>query len=149
MKKTMILLSISLATSFCMAQGKPKELPPEIRSQLTEEQISQLESATSREEKRALLESWGIEMRPPPHGDRHKGPPPKLDEETKSQLDALKTKYEAASTDEEKEEIREQMRELFHASHSDDDKRGVRRFFKDHPSKGDATGAGLGRPGNR
>ncbi|HRO67800.1 MAG TPA: hypothetical protein PL182_09580, partial [Pseudobdellovibrionaceae bacterium] len=85
------------------------------------------------------LSSWGIEMPPPPPG-RHRGPKPELDEATKTQLDSLKAQYDAASTDEEKEVLRERIRELFRSSRSDDEKKGVRRFFKDHPSKGEKEG---------
>lgn len=149
MKKMTILLILSLATSLALAKGKRGGIPEALRDQLTAEQITQLENAQTREEKHRLLSSWGVEM--PPPDDRHKGPPPELDEATRSELEALKTRYESASTDEEKAEIREQIRELFHSSRSDDEKKGVRRFFKDYPEKGHrfSDDESAGSAGNR
>lgn len=70
------------------AQDQDRErgdrMPPELRAQLSADQIAQLEAATSFEQKKQLLDSWGI--KPPKHrrGDHH-GPPPPRDGEDQQQ----------------------------------------------------------------
>lgn len=61
-------------------QRRHHRMPPELREQLSADQIQQLEAAQTREEKKALLDSWGIQMPKPPHRrDGHHGPPPRED----------------------------------------------------------------------
>ena len=52
---------------------EPRDPPPHIARQLTAEQLAELRALPTREEKRELLTSWGIELPPPPpheHGRR-------------------------------------------------------------------------------
>lgn len=69
-------------------RGGRHGMPPELRAQLSAEQIAEFEAATSFEEKKALLDSWGIQMPAPPNNGRHHGPPPPRDDENQNQQQA-------------------------------------------------------------
>lgn len=86
-------------------QGPP--LPPEIREQLNAEQLQALRTAGSREKEMELLKSWNIQM--PERPQR-----PMMSEEDRAKIDALRAKFAAASTDEEKQLIRQELRALHH-----------------------------------
>lgn len=91
-QSTLILcLSLILTAQAVIAQEDAEErrgpppshegrrgLPPELKAQLTEEQIEQLEKATSHEDRVALLRAWGIKPPQRPQGDHRRGPPPEM-----------------------------------------------------------------------
>lgn len=108
--------------------GANGDIPPFLKEKLTTDQQTQLKAAQTMEEKKALLDSWGIKMPAPPRR-------PKLDSDNQAKLDSLKTKLDSAQTDEERESIREQIHELFRSSMNEEDKTRIRQFFKDNGSK--------------
>lgn len=66
-----------------------KKLPAEVTERLSAQQLSEVSAAKTMGEQRKLLESYGIEMRPPrgphgPGGDR-RGPPPEDRHESRSE----------------------------------------------------------------
>lgn len=81
--------------------GPHRGMPPELKAQLTTEQQATLEAAATMEEKRQLLQAWGIKMPKPPGRGGPGGPggprglPPeveaKLTDKQKEQLAAAKT----------------------------------------------------------
>lgn len=75
--------------------------PPEIRAQLTDEQLAELDAATSMEAKRSLLDSWGI--RPP----ERRGHRP-LSAEDRAKMESVREKLKNATTEEEREQILEE-----------------------------------------
>ncbi|MBX3017745.1 MAG: hypothetical protein KF767_07650 [Bdellovibrionaceae bacterium] len=58
-------------------QHRPRGLPPELRAQLTEAQIAELEAATNFEDKKTLLDAWGI--KPPERRGHRKMSPEELE----------------------------------------------------------------------
>ncbi|MBX2986576.1 MAG: hypothetical protein KF802_01645 [Bdellovibrionaceae bacterium] len=73
----LILTSVALSAR-AQEEGRGRRPPPNhekmlerLKSQLSEEQWAELQAAGSMEERRALLESWGIKPpRPPRDGER-------------------------------------------------------------------------------
>lgn len=63
---------------------------------------------------------------PPPRGER--GPPPELTDAQRTQLDALKAKMDAATTDEERESIHEEFRALFDSIRASNGEGGRPRY---------------------
>lgn len=141
MMKSTMLLTIALllpTAAFAKFGDGPKGPPPEIAAQLDSEQLERLRNATTMEEKGKLLDSWGIQPPARRPGDHR---PPPLDEATKAQLDALKARYDAAATDEEKDMIRGEMKELFRSTRSKEQQGEIRGFFRQHPHR-DSSRAG-------
>lgn len=111
--------------------GMNGELPPELKSQLSDSQITQLKAATTMEAKGALLKEWGIKMperRGGPGGPGGKDKSSSAEKVT-STVEELTAKYKAATTDADKEAVRDQMKALFHQSSSDEVKEKIRSFF--------------------
>ena len=100
---------ISLIATLAFLSGRAlggergqNRIPPHLAEQLSEEQISQLNAASSREEKMELLKAWGIDL--PPRRDMSAGHrmPPELAEKL---TDEQKEELNNASTMEEKREL--------------------------------------------
>lgn len=82
-----VLSLFALHADVTLAQHRRGGMPPELRAQLTEAQIAELEAATDFKDKKALLDAWGIKPPERRGGDHpkfkagHRPPPPESDTE--------------------------------------------------------------------